>query len=771
MQAALDHARAALGLDRRLRAYGPFLLILKIFVVLVLFGVLPRLGAGGHVLALLGFALLLLLTFRHGRAQSRPLTEAELRRQVEKASALPHRPLEALADQPATQPLLWEAHRARMARLVETSKLVWPKLDWRHLDHFGLRLASLLLVLVAFGVAQDQALPRLRQAVRPDITQILPAPVLDAWVTPPAYTGESPIALRPGLSEVLVPEGASLSVRVSGGWFAPVVSAGGTAYRAQQEEAGSYTLTVPVAQSGTIIVRQDGVILGRWLVRLLVDAPPQIAFSEPPSASAQGVLRLDYQASDDLGLQAIAAEIIPAARTEALTQAPIILPLPLISPPPKQAHAFRFFDLTAHPYAGRSVLMTLTATDSKGQTSRSAPVAFRLPERAFTNPIAKAIILLRRQLVSDGITARVAVMGSLIDLAVEVQHERRGDLAGYLALNAIAGRLLYNQTETVIADVLPLMWETALHFEDGAAGSALEELRRAQQALEDGLNRGADGAELQELMNRLESALQNYLQELAQQAQNAPERGEQPSQMISPQDVQSYLDQMRSLAESGARDQARQMLQNLSQLMENMRAGGQGMTGDPATDQALRQLGEIARDQQQLMERTFRTTPDGQASPSSPNQLPHSEPLPSPQAQQGLQQRLDQSREALGERGQSGVGQMLEQGSQAMQGAQQGLEQGDAGAALRQQGEALNQIQGAMQRLRDQAEAGQMQGSDPFGHREGNAGEADMRSLKIPDAAEADRVKALLDELRSRAGDMNRPQSERDYIERLLKWF
>jgi hypothetical protein len=41
-------------------------------------------------------------------------------------------------------------------------------------------------------------------------------------------------------------------------------------------------------------------------------------------------------------------------------------------------------------------------------------------------------------------------------------------------------------------------------------------------------------------------------------------------------------------------------------------------------------------------------------------------------------------------------------------------------------------------------------------------------NVRIPEQAEIQRAREILDELRRRLGDRTRPQSERDYIERLL---
>ncbi len=53
-------------------------------------------------------------------------------------------------------------------------------------------------------------------------------------------------------------------------------------------------------------------------------------------------------------------------------------------------------DLTEHPWAGTDVAMTLAARDEAGNEGQSAPLEFRLPERPFTKPMARALIEQRR---------------------------------------------------------------------------------------------------------------------------------------------------------------------------------------------------------------------------------------------------------------------------------------------------------------------------------------------------------------------------------------
>ena len=79
------------------------------------------------------------------------------------------------------------------------------------------------------------------------------------------------------------------------------------------------------------------------------------------------------------------------------------------------------------------------------------------------------------------------------------------------------------------------------------------------------------------------------------------------------------LDRAMDLSRLGAREAAQQLLSELQQMMENLRAGnpqqGQGMA-----DQTLQELNEMMQQQQQLMDRTFQQEQRGAF--GDPTQMP-----------------------------------------------------------------------------------------------------------------------------------------------------
>jgi hypothetical protein len=60
---------------------------------------------------------------------------------------------------------------------------------------------------------------------------------------------------------------------------------------------------------------------------------------------------------------------------------------------------------------------------------------------------------------------------------------------------------------------------------------------------------------------------------------------------------------------------------------------------------------------------------------------------------------------------------------------------------------------------------------DPMGRPQRSQGPDQGRSVKVPDQIDIQRAREVLEELRKRAGDAQRPQFELDYIDRLLRWY
>ena len=81
------------------------------------------------------------------------------------------------------------------------------------------------------------------------------------------------------------------------------------------------------------------------------------------------------------------------------------------------------------------------------------------------------------------------------------------------------------------------------------------------------------------------------------------------------QDLQRMLEQARDLMRAGARGAAQDLLNQLRNMLENMRAGVMEQPSGQQTqaNRMMRDLRDLAQRQQQLMDQTFRQAQQGKA--------------------------------------------------------------------------------------------------------------------------------------------------------------
>jgi len=455
--------------------------------------------------------------------------------------------------------------------------------------------------------------------------------------------------------------------------------------------------------------------------------------------------------------------------------------------------------------------LTLTAKDEAGNEGRSDPFNMRLPERLFAKPLARALIEQRRILALDANqNSQVYAALEALMIAPELFTPEAGH---YLGLLSVAHQLEAARTDDAMREVVASLWALAVTIEDGNITDVDKALRAAQEALKQALERGASDEEIKKLTDNLRAALDNFLRQLAEQLRNNPQQLARPldpnTRMLSQQDLKSLLDRMERMSRSGDKDAAKQLLDQLQQMLENLQMAQPGQSGDGDMEQALNELGDMIRKQQQLRDKTYKQGQDsrrdrmrGMQGNQSMGDLQ--------QDQQGLRDRLKRLQEELAKRGmgpgQRGEkGQPGEQGQQGQQGDQgdgeDGLDQadsamGDAGGRLGEgnaegavdsQGKALEALRKGAQSLAEAMQQGdgdqpgdgpgnrpgrQQSGgnqTDPLGRPLHGREFGDDLTVKIPGEIDVQRVRRILEELRRRLADPARPQIELDYIERLLK--
>jgi len=533
---------------------------------------------------------------------------------IDRGSGLPHRPATAIADDLAVTPrdpyslALWNAHVERALAAARTLKSGWPSPRVARRDPYALRALVLIACVATFFAAGGERWKRIAAAFDWQGV-VLPANFrVDAWVIPPAYTARPPQMLAgihpgettapPGASNIVsVPINSTLVVRSTGKLNLDLSATGGVAAAKEQVHApaGTDEHRFAVTGTGSATLRGAGDDL-TWAFNVIPDKPPVIELTKDPEQQQRGTLLLSYRLEDDYGVVEAKATFARKADDAGAGEAAH----PLYGPPDfalilpqartKTGVAQTNKDLTDHPWAGAEVTMTLIARDEGGNQGRSEPVSFRLPERVFAKPLARALVEQRRNLALDA-NAQPRVLDALDALALA--PEKFTPNAGiYLGLRSIYWRLVRATSDDDLRDVVTRLWSMATQIEDGEIADAQANLRNAEEALRQALERGASDEEIKALMEQLRAAMDRFMQALAQQLKNNPQAARPlgpNSRVVSQRDLQNMLDQFQKHTETAKR---------LAKILaEQMRLR------DRTTNEADNsQLESLSRDEGQLLQ-------------------------------------------------------------------------------------------------------------------------------------------------------------------------
>ncbi len=790
-----------------------------------------------HLALLAGTATAIVLTAVRGLWPIRAPNEAAADRRLEQASGLAHRPLQVLSDRPAQHDpisvMLWRAHLGRTVRQVRRLRVGAPHPGLPRRDRYALRGGLMVALVAALVIAGADAPARLAYALQPTLPRLPepPSTELQAWITPPAYTHVAPLFLKAEGGAAAVPAGSHLTVSVTGGSGTPSLALQGqtTAFRTLAKD--SFQADLDLTQGGRLMVHRSGRELTAWDLSVIVDQPPTVAWTEPPGGTHTGQeTRLPWKASDDYGVVSLQAELRLKDRPSG---SPLVVAIPLPGGDPKSAHGAYQQDLTANPWAGLPVIARLVGRDAPGHAGVSADATFILPERLFTNPVARALIAIRKGLSLHPDDRDSAVDG--LDALIMDTQALHGDIGAYLNLGALYYLLEYNKSAKTIPQAQEQMWELALHLEEGRTEQTARELERARQAARDALNKAmkdpsdANRQALEKRLQELEQAIERHMQALLDEARrNHEELPFDPNaQHLTDKDFDRMAREAEQAARKGNMDQAQQRMAELERMLDELRnaraangkaqkqraqqrSRGRQQMG-ALQDMISRQGGLLDHAQGRVDDQTRALFGDQQ--PTEPV-----DPGTERQADQRVQQAL---RRALGELMQQFsdlTGKLppgLGDADQAMQEAGRQLGTGNDKSASSQEQKAIEDLQKGGQQMGQtmaqqfgsgqQGEEGEAQGAgdseqfmlqegrgdgtgegtlrgspgradgrrDPLGRQygEGSSGADEGDDVTIPEQREQQRTRAIEEELRRRDADRERPPEELDYYGRLLKGF
>ncbi len=740
---------------------------------------------------------------------------------------------QAIGARDADSVALWQAHQSRMARRAAQAQPVKPDLRLADRDPYALRYSALLALVIAALFGSFWRIGSVAE-MTPGAAMADQGPSWEGWVEPPRYTGLPTLYLADQSDPTLsIPQGSRITLRFYGEVGAhsltetttPLGAEGATAPEQEfvADRSGLLKIGGPSGREWTLDVIAD--VPPEIAVADIATAEAGGHMKLPYAAGD------DYGVQS--GTATIELDLASVDRRYGLTSEPeprevisVELPMPITGDRTDFIEDF-IEDFSEHPWAHLPVKITLSARDAADQETQSEPYMTALPARRFFDPLAAAIIEQRRDLLwtRENATRVAQVLRAVSHLPEDLF---RSDTA-YLRLRVTLRRLEtfteYDLKPKQQAEIAQSLWDLAVLIEEGTLADALERMRRAQERLTEAMQNGATDEEIAELMQELREATQDYMRQLQRLAQeNDGQDGQQgqngESMQMTQDDLQRMMDRIQELMEQGRMAEAQQALEEFQQMMENMRVTqGQGQGQQSEGQQAMEGLAETLREQQGLSDQAFRDlqeqfNPGAQAGENQGNEGRNGgqgrgdshegqggQGQGSDQAGEGQQgdgslaDRQQALRDELGRQQQNlpGTGtpegeaarDALGRAGRAMDEAEQALRGDDLAEAIDRQSEAMEALREGMRSLGEAlaqnqqnqpgqgAQEGDMQANsrDPLGRSPGASGSISTDDNLLQGEDVYRRARELLDEIRRRTGESDRPEIELEYLKRLLERF
>lgn len=685
---------------------------------------------------------------------------------------------------------LWDLHQAEMAAQAVTLWPIHPDLRLAKFDRYGVRLMALVCAIAAAVFAPSGTLSAMQQATSLPAFGGAAGVSIEGWATPPAYTGKPQVYLGDVADGVILdlPVGTEIVMQIYGGsddvTLITTVSDGVAEFTGDKTTVRNAQVTV--TQSGEVEVLDGKLVVKAWRIIAAADDAPHVIATDSLAQTASAAMRLPFQATDDCGILAGSARITldfehvdrrfglvpePAARAALVAS----FPLPYRGRT-KDISEVLVEGFSADLWVGMPVVVTLPVRDAAGQ-SRETGVRGALPGKHFFVPLSAAFAEQRRDLLWS--PANDLWVSQVLRAMLNLPEDLGLSSGTYLRVRAAVGQFDRMLEGGVSADdrteIAQTLWDIAVFLEDGDLHDARERLRRAQEKLLQAIEQQAVREEISTLMEELREATDDYLKMLASETEKEWQSAEMPTEQSGGNDrLRQMLDDLQRMAENGKSDAARALLEEMREILENMQiAESEG----GASEQMEMMQGALGQ-QQGLPDQTFQELQDELESGEAV--FPETEQELS-ERQEALRELLDSLLGQMGDAAQESTG----EASKNMEASRDFLGEGELGQALNEQAEFIENLRESIRRLgeemqqagqgRNGLQEGETQdnpaGDDPLGRPLGRIGTTEPGETFVPDLNASERERELLDEIRRRAGDVDRPAVEMDYLKRLLERF
>jgi uncharacterized protein (TIGR02302 family) len=759
--------------------------LVSVFLLAVLFDLFRHLNGNAHLLILGGCGLALLILLIKVFLDFPWPKQSQALGRIEKDNDLNHQPLVSLLDQPTSklskeQNAIWLTHQDRIARSLGRLKWPRPKVSIGKQDPYSLRyMVVLLLIIGVFGARHDLG-GRFYSAFVPQVSGFGQSNWnVQLWATPPSYTGlaadyyELDLTQDAEVQPLSLMQHSDLLLRLQGkaGREDLRLQIGSFSDKFNHLGGGSYAIESQISQGDFITLYRGKKVLYSWPVTLRFDQPPSVAIKNRPRQGKRGSLTFHYEAEDDFGVTEVKMHMrLLGAETDEKIE------LVKSSQEKKVKGQFKA-DLTAHPWAGKTVTLSAIATDNASQVSRSGVIEFDLPTRSFKHPVARLLSDLRHDLYETAEGVQNGVADQLAALLM-TPASFSDQVAVYFSLVVAKDRLLSPLSAQDISEVQAILWETAVYLDEGSAGTLRDQLEYLSDRLSDLMNGSDDQGAMEVLFEEMTKSLDHFLQQMASQAGDlAGFEGELSSQdvdIMGRDQLLNMINQARELMRQGNMEAAQAVMQQFQDILQRMAAQQQIDPKEAAkVKEILDNLKQIKTRQQDLLDQTFTRSRNSKDKGLENTKKAIEEAKDQTDLRDALEAQMQAMRDLKVK-----VAEDLNRAVRNMQRSIDALETGLDEHSVQAQMQALQNLEDG---LKDATEAmaqkmgmptlgKALPGFDPMGRGRALGSPAGGGTM-IPTERDIHQTREILQELYRRAGQKNRPEQELQYIDRLLDRF
>jgi len=793
-------ARLALISEYLAPYFFKIFILSSIFIILALTEFLSLLPYWLHILLLTLFFFTYLFIIISFILKFKWPTNIICAKRIEQDNNVEHMPFSSLFDKPTLNKdnIIWEEHFQRILKISKSLNNIRLKSSYSHIDPLCIRLPFITLFLFFIIGFNNNFDKKIEAALLPeqDIV-IVSSGVFTGWINPPEYTNLQPILITNSDSPIKAPIGSSLSARVFGGNGAVELNMSDEKKLFIQIDKDNAAIESVIDKNISLVIKQNKNIIFKQNIEVIKDNPPLVDFIEKPKSTIKGVLDLDYVFSDDYNITKLYVKIdlIKPIITSELKE--IKFNVPFEGSGKDQSVGKYYHDLSEHIWAGLPANITLVAHDYLGQIGNSKKMDILLPAKPFNNLLALSVVNQRKNLALN--KTKPFEVGKIIEeIAEDEFFKNKLPVAkdwllesSNILLESSDGSLL---TDTKKSFVIDLLWKTALYIESGQLSIAENELRRAQEDLQEALSESGEGAEIDEMLANLDSALAKYLDELENPMDvDAPQLsesddpgdrgGENGAQSNERENLEEKLEDIAELTASGSLDEAQEQLDQMQDMSESLDRDSLGealgeQEGEDAP-MAMQQISEMMEEQEALMEESFEQSMNAQADQKTPG----SGGVAGQEEQESLRKKLEDVTKEIGE-SDSPLTEELGRAERSMRQAEKELQRGRPDRAQAAQGRAIEALKKAAEKM-DKMNSGngpsQMAGDsgssskqdqrDPLGRVPPGQGNSPGGDVGIPTEPDSTKARKIAKELYKKAESSIKGSIERKYVDSLLDWY